>query len=170
MGEQLEKVTQNIYKLTKNMYNANRLKVNDSKNQLLQVEANTGDGSDPNRQLIKVYDDQNKLIKAQSTMKSLGFMLNSRCTLDSHLSSMKSRIGLEYSKLKPYLNLMTQEDRKLIVNSKLRSVLDYGIPLYMGETEGLKSKLESSYMTINRIIHGGLTFKVNNVKICKRIS
>merc|ERR1711954_502434 len=153
MGEQLEKVTQNIYKLSRNMYNENRLKVNDSKNQLLQVEANTGDGTDPNRQLIKVYDSQNKLIKAQNTMKSLGFTLNSRCTLDSHLSSMRSRIGLEYSKLKPYLNLMSQNDRKLIVNSKLRSILDYGIPLYMGETEALRNELEACYMTLNRIIH-----------------
>ena len=46
--DQLEKVTQNIYKLTRNMYNENRLKVNDSKNQLLQIESNTSDGSDPN--------------------------------------------------------------------------------------------------------------------------
>ena len=30
--DQLEKVTQNIYKLARNMYNENRLKVNDSKN------------------------------------------------------------------------------------------------------------------------------------------
>ena len=82
---------------------------------------------------------------------------------------MKARIGFEYSKLKPYLHLMSQSDRKLIVNSKLRSILDYGTPLYMGETEGLRSKLESSHMTLNRIIHGDLTFKVSNVKICKRI-
>ena len=95
--------------------------------------------------------------------------MNSRGTLDSHLSKMKSRIGYEYSKLKPYLNLMSQSDRKLIVNSKLRSILDYGTPLYMAETEGLRSKLEASHMTLNRIIHGGLTFKVNNSKICKRI-
>ena len=80
---------------------------------------------------------------------------------------MKAKIGLEYSKLKPYLNVMSQTDRKVVVNSKLRSILDYGVPLYMGETEGLKHKLEASYMTINRIIHGGLTFKVNNLKFAK---
>merc|ERR1711954_252121 len=119
--EQLQEVTQYIYKLVRTMYSENRLKVNDSKNQLLQIESNTTDGSNPNRSLIKVYDKDDKLIKAQNTMKSLGFILNSRGTLDSHLSKMKARIGLEYSKLKPYLNLMSQSDRKLIVNSKLRS-------------------------------------------------
>merc|ERR1711954_419542 len=119
--------------------------------------------------LIKVYDKDDKIIKTQSTMKSLGFILNARGTLESHLSKTKARIGYEYSKLKPYLNLMTQADRKLIVNAKLRSILDYGTPLFISETEGTKSKLEAAHMTLNRIIHGGLTFKVNNVKICKHI-
>ena len=51
----------------------------------------------------------------------------------------------------------------------MRSVLDYGLPLYMGETEGLRSRLEASYMTLNRIIHGGATFKVSKINICKKV-
>ena len=82
---------------------------------------------------------------------------------------MKSNIGLEHSKLKPYLNMMTLADRKLVVNSKLRSILDYGLPLYLGETESLRSKLQAAYMTINRIVHGGLTFKTSNKNICKKV-
>ena len=82
---------------------------------------------------------------------------------------MKSKIGYEHSKLKPYLNMMSLEDRKLIVNAKMRSILDYGLPLYMGETEGLRNRLEACYMTLNRIIHGGVTFKISKVNICKKI-
>ena len=44
-----------------------------------------------------------KPIKAKSSMKILGFTLNSRCSMDSHLSMMKSRVGMELSKIKPYL-------------------------------------------------------------------
>ena len=82
---------------------------------------------------------------------------------------MKSKIRMEYGKLKPYLSMMLQNVRKILVNWKLRSILDYGLPLYMGESESTRRKLESAYMTLNRIIHGGLTFKVSKVNICKKI-
>ena len=39
----------------------------------------------------------------------------------------------------------------------------------MGENQQTVQRLESLYITINRIIKGGLTFKVNSVKICKEI-
>ena len=61
------------------------------------------------------------------------------------------------------------EDRRIIVNSKMRSILDYGLPLYVGETESLRSKLQAAYMTLNRIVHGGLTFKISNINICKKV-
>ena len=41
--------------------------------------------------------------------------------------------------------------------------------LYMGENKEVRSKLESTYMTLKRIIHGGLTFKVRKVEICNYI-
>ena len=61
---------------------------------------------------------------------------------------------------------MEKNDKKIILNSKLRSILDYGLPLYMGENENTKSRLEAAYMLVNKIIHGGYTFKINNKKIC----
>ena len=61
---------------------------------------------------------------------------------------------------------MNSKGKKIILNAQLRSILDYGLPPYMGENEGMKSKLESTYMLINRIIHGGYTFKVSSKKIC----
>ena len=58
---------------------------------------------------------------------------------------------------------------KVVINSKLRSILDYGLPLYMGEPEQVKQRLEAAYMMVNRIIQGGLNFKVNKVKIGEEI-
>merc|ERR1712081_22360 len=76
---------------------------------------------------------------------------------------------MEYAKIKPYLSMMSQNVRKVYVESKLRSILDYGLPLYMGESEATRNRLRAAYMTLNRITHGGLTFKVNSNTICKRI-
>ena len=76
---------------------------------------------------------------------------------------------MEYFKIKPYLKWMNMIDRKIIVNSKLRSIVDYGLPLFMGENNDVKAKLESTYMTLKRIIHGGLTFKVRKTEICTKI-
>ena len=64
---------------------------------------------------------------------------------------------------------MRPQDRKLILNSKLKSILDYALPLYMGECELSKSRLESVYMHINRLIRGGYTYRVNKSKICNQI-
>ena len=76
---------------------------------------------------------------------------------------------MEYAKFKQYLHMVSQKVRKLYVESKLRSILDYGLPLYMGESEATRNRLRASFMTLNRIIHGGITFKVNSNTICKRI-
>merc|ERR1711954_453117 len=67
------------------------------------------------------------------------------------------------------MNYLSMEDSKIIINSEMQSIIDYGLPLFMGETQQTLQKLESLYMTVNRIIRGGMTFKVNSLKICKEI-
>ena len=39
----------------------------------------------------------------------------------------------------------------------------------MGENLQVQGKLEATYMMINRIIHGGYTYKVNKTSICEQI-
>ena len=58
--------------------------------------------------------------------------------------------------------------RKL-VNAKLKSIIDYEMPLFFGESETVLNKVESTYMLINWIIHWGHTFMTHKVKICKMI-
>ena len=167
--DELAKTTQDAHNLTVNLYTENRLLVNDGKTQTLQVEKNTNEAYDMNREVISITDSRGKTVKAKSTMKILGVTMNSRCSMDTQLSKLKSRLGLEYSKIKPYMHFLSLEDRKTIINSKLRSIVDYALPLFMGENQQTVQRLESLYMTINRIIKGGLTFKVNSIKICNKI-
>ena len=70
---------------------------------------------------------------------------------------------MELSKLKPYLSLMSLKDRKVIVTSKLRSLIDFGMPLFQGETESVLQKIEATYMTVNRIIQGGYNLMTNRL-------
>ena len=64
---------------------------------------------------------------------------------------------------------MSIPHRKIILEAKLRSLVDYGLPIFLGENQQVRDKLEATYMSVNRLIRGGVTFKVNNTKICKEI-
>ena len=105
----------------------------------------------------------------ENTLKIFGFAMNAKASMETHLSCVKSQIGFELSKLRPYLHLMNTKDRKIILNTKLRSIIDYGLPLFMGETEAVKSKIEGAYMLVNRIIHGQNKFMTSKTKICCEI-
>ena len=74
---------------------------------MIQIENNTSDALNPNREILSFLDHQGTKIEAKSSMKILGFMMNSRMSMDNHLSKMKSKMGIELSKLKPFLNLMS---------------------------------------------------------------
>ena len=167
--DDLEKQTQGIYKLVTKIYTENRLMVNEGKSKILQVEKNTADVEDTGRRMIKIKDSRNKIIQAEGTLKVLGFTLNAKANMENHISKVKSRIGLELSKLKPYLHLMEVKDRKTILNAKLRSIIDYALPLFMGEPESIKAKVESTYMLVNRLIHGKCGYMDAKTKICKDI-
>ena len=76
---------------------------------------------------------------------------------------------LDYSKLKQSPNLLTQQDKKIILSSKIKSRIHYGLPLYLGENESVLQKIESTYMFINRIILGGYNWRTNKTKVCNEI-
>ena len=93
-------------------------------------------------------DSEGNIVKAENTMKILGFTMNTRGNMESHLAKVKSKIGMELSKIKPQLMYMTLDDRKVISNVKLKSIVDYGMPLMIGENKSVLHKVESTYMYI----------------------
>ena len=110
---QLEEAAQDIHNLVVKLYSQNILKVNSEKTQMLQIEQNTSDASDPNRHMVSICDSKGNITVAQTNMKILGFTINARASMDTHLSRVKSKIGMELSKLKPYLTAINPEDRTL---------------------------------------------------------
>ena len=119
--------------------------------------------------MISITDSEGHIITAETSMKILGFTMNAHVNMETHLARVKSKIGMELAKLKPQLKYMTLDDQKLILNAKLRSIIDYGMPLMMGKNESMLQKIESVYMYINRIIQGGYNFRSNKTKVCKDI-
>lgn len=142
--------------------------MNASKTQMLHIEQNTTDALDQDRQIVAFNDTQGNRVFAGNSMKVLGFTMNSRMSMDNHLSRMKSKMGIEYTKLKPLMSFMSLKDRKVIVNAKLRSILNYGLPIYMGESQQVRHKLEAAYMMVNKIIGEGLTTRSARSKYAGR--
>ena len=91
------------------IYEENRLKVNETKTQILQIESNTNDALIPGRRMI-ITEHKGTITKANQSMKVLGMTLNSRASMDLHLGRMKAKIGCELAKLKPYLSSMNLND------------------------------------------------------------
>ena len=56
---ELQIVTQDIHKLTRKIYNHNRLMVNDGKSQILQIESNTTEALNENRDKIEIINANN---------------------------------------------------------------------------------------------------------------
>ena len=111
--------------------------MNPDKTQILQIEKNTSDVDNTNRRMISITDGEGNNVTAKINMKILGFTMNARGNMESHLAKVKSKIGMELTKLKPQLKYMTLDDRKMILNAKLKSIMDYGMPLLMGENESV---------------------------------
>ena len=66
----------------------------------------------------------------------------------------------------PFLD---KKNKKLILESKLKGQLNLTLPLILNQTERVKDRVGVLIMRINKWIHGGPIFKVNNAKICKEI-
>ena len=168
--EDLEEFTGKLLNAVTEIYKENLLSMNVTKTQLLQIESSTNECLNSSRRMVSIISQQGNITTAKTDMKILGVTLNCRASLDTNTSRMKSRIGLELNKLKPYLSSLRPVDRKIILNCKLTSILDYALPLYLGETEATMNRFEAAYMSIYRRIRGGYTFRVNRKTICKDIN
>merc|ERR1711954_216250 len=102
-------------------------------------------------------------------MKILGFKVNKDNNLKAHLDFLSGKLTMTYNCIKEALPFLTPENRKVVVNSKMRGQINIVLPLILNQTNAVKKKAETMLMRINKIIYGKKYFKVNNEKICKEI-
>merc|ERR1711954_228612 len=102
-------------------------------------------------------------------MKILGYHTNCRNNFDTHLSRLSRKLGIEFHKLEPALNYMSLEQRRVIINSKVRTHITYMLPLAISQPQYVRDRIAKLIMRVNRWILQENTFKVRNTKICKKI-
>ena len=112
---------------------------------------------------------EGKIIVSVKNNKILGVHFNSSNNMESHMSSVASRIGLAFKKLKPFIVHASPKQRKTIINSKLRSIALYCSPLFFNESTHCKKRLESVLMTINKRIYNRNTYMTKYKDICHDI-
>ena len=132
--------------------NASRIgmQVNNAKTQLICLSSNSA----IDVQSSIVVD--NETIKSQTSMKILGFVLNTRADMSEHVSHVTRKIGMRnwmITHLKPAG--VTEEDLFAIYATAMRPIIEYACPLYNSMlTVDLSQKLERLQRRTLRTITG----------------
>ena len=82
---------------------------------------------------LKIRVDDVTLITEDECVKILGFYQNRRNNMDTQLNAISAKTGLLMSKLRPALPYLDEHTRKLLINSKVKSVALYGLNLMIGQ-------------------------------------
>ena len=98
-----------------------------------------------------------------------GVKFDSNNSMNSHVASIASRIGLNFQQLKPFLKHANMQQRKTIMRSKLESIALYASPLLFNESQSCTKRLESVIMTIYKWIYNRCTYRKKYSDICKEI-
>ena len=162
-NQRLEIYINQLHKLLIGLYSHNYLKINETKTEFIHVRK-TSDKSES----IAIKTDRYE-IKSKKSMKILGFITNERMTLDTHLSGLMSKIGLEYHKLRPALDYMDLQTRRIVMDAKVKTHVEYILPLVISQPQYVQNRVEKILMKINRWTLQDNTFKMRNATICKRV-
>ena len=90
-------------------------------------------------------------------------------SMDSHLNSVSSTIAFRIKQFNPLKSYANEITRKRYAVSNLLSVLEYGLPLYAGETPKIKLQVHRNLMVISRFIKGSYCFRQSTKSILDSI-
>ena len=119
---------------------------------------------------LTIKDDKNKIIKPKRIMKILGMKVNRENNLRSHLNYINANITASYNRIRDAVKYMTPKNKRLILNSKLRSLVKPYLPLVLNQNQATQKQTEVILMRINKLIYAKPYFMLKNDKICKEIS
>ena len=118
---------------------------------------------------IKLTTKDNKIIECDNQVKVFGWWSNPSNSMATHLSRIKSVVHFQLSTLRPAMRYLSMCQRREVVRSKVLSKLYYGLCLFSGQTEKIKSELYALIMYCYRVIYGQNTYMMRNSTICKKI-
>ena len=160
---QLEIHINQLHKLLIGLYSHNFLKINETKTEFIHIRKTTA-----KNEKIKIKTE-NYEINSKDSMKILGFYTNDRMTVETHLTKLMSKVRHEYHKIRPSLQFMNLQTRRIIINAKVCSHVEYVLPLIISQPQYVQNRIEKILMKINRWILMENTFKMRNVTVCKKV-
>ena len=90
--------------------------------------------------------------------------------MDSHLNYTASKIGMTLAKIRPVLEFVTQEQRKRIINSKVKSIALYGLPLIIGQPQSIVQRACAIIMRTNRAMLNNTEGLRSTEAICHKLN
>ena len=118
---------------------------------------------------ITIKTPTGEVISEDKAIKILGIWKNKRDSYETHIDKIKGIVVKKLSEIYPYLRYMNLNTRRKIVYSKIASIIQYGMELYLGQNQRILDKITALFMRCNRAIFMRDHFKVSNRRICQEI-
>ena len=160
----LQTYIQKAYETSVEYFETNLLAINESKTELLIIPPRSEEDEE-----AYIMTGKGEVIASQNQIKILGVKFNTRNNMQSHVATLSSRVGMIFQKLKPYIKNAPQEQRKIILLSKLESVALYGAPLFFNESSYCIKRLELLLMRIYKWAYNKNTYMKKYSEICQEL-
>ena len=148
------------------IYNHNSLKLNGDKTEFLNFSRDNNDDESK----FTITDDQGNIIDQKSTIKVLGYIINQKNDLEGHLSALFGKISKQYNNIKGAIPFLSERNKKIIIDVKLRGQLNLTLLLIINQTQRVQEKACVLLMRINKWIYGKPVFRKENKEICTIIN
>ena len=145
-------------------YNANRLKINPDKTNLLLINK-------PKHDIITKnfsFWAGNYLIKTKKVIKILGIYIRRDLKMDTQVGKLCSELHNRINNIRNISKFSTFKTRLNFVNAFVIGKLIYALPLYMGLNQKLLTKLHKVIMTAARAAIGSFCFKKSKTYILNK--
>ena len=113
--------------------------------------------------------DGNDIILPKQQVRILGWLFNCRLSYDSTIAQIIGIVNSRIHRLTPIARIMTEKQRTIAINAFMLSKVRYGMPLFVGETEIIKSSIHRIIMSLARLCKGSYCFRTNINAICGSI-
>ena len=141
---------EDYHTLLEDFYKINKLSMNPGKTKMI---VHKHPELDEPKFRFRIQTKGGDEIQDDNAIKILGIWMTRKMTYKLHIKKMKATSAFVLNKIKPLLKNMTKKRRKIVLMSKVASILNYGGVLFAGETEENLSHYHTGMMQIIRAIN-----------------
>ena len=154
-GNDIKSYIESYFKLLLSFYNANRLKLNSDKTNLLLVNKPKHDIYTKNFTFLAGQF----IIKTKKVIKILGIFIRKDLKMDTQVGNLCSELHNRINNIRNISKFTSFKIRLNFVNAFVLGKLIYALPLYMGLNLNLQNRLHKVLMTAARAAIGSYCYK-----------